>query len=145
MWLEKKLSCSWSYMHFSGSPLWKLFSTGADRIIGSYNRSIKQMEMGDLLNSVCMSWVFIVILHRCGWKYHLQNLHILIAGDTNIIYTIQRILLEWNTADNNYLNAQQILVWDFTHFLEFHNVLYNKQKYSKNIERCYLHIFFRVK
>ena len=29
--------------HFSGSPLWNLFSPGTDRIIGSYNRSIKCM------------------------------------------------------------------------------------------------------
>ena len=29
--------------HFSGSPLWNLFSPGAERIVGSYNRSIKCM------------------------------------------------------------------------------------------------------
>ena len=29
--------------HFSGSPLWNLFSPGAERMIGSYNRSIKSM------------------------------------------------------------------------------------------------------
>ena len=29
--------------HFSGSPLWNLFSPGANRIISSYNRSIKCM------------------------------------------------------------------------------------------------------
>ena len=29
--------------HFSGSPLWNLFSPGAERMIGSYNRSIKCM------------------------------------------------------------------------------------------------------
>ena len=29
--------------HFSGSPLWNLFSPGAERIIGSYNRSLKCM------------------------------------------------------------------------------------------------------
>ena len=29
--------------HFSGSPLWNLFSPGAERIVGSYNRSLKSM------------------------------------------------------------------------------------------------------
>ena len=29
--------------HFSGSPIWNLFSPGAERFIGSYNRSIKCM------------------------------------------------------------------------------------------------------
>ena len=29
--------------HFSGSPLWNLFSPGTERIVGSYNRSIKSM------------------------------------------------------------------------------------------------------
>ena len=29
--------------HFYGSPLWNLFSPGAERMIGSYNRSIKCM------------------------------------------------------------------------------------------------------
>ena len=29
--------------HFTGSPLWNLFSPGAEKLIGSYNRSIKSM------------------------------------------------------------------------------------------------------
>ena len=29
--------------HFSGSPLWSLFSPGTERFVGSYNRSIKSM------------------------------------------------------------------------------------------------------
>ena len=36
--------------HFSGSPLWNLFSPGAERIMGSYKRSIKSMMQLPLAN-----------------------------------------------------------------------------------------------
>ena len=37
-----KINNIWN-LHFSGSPLWNLFSPGAERFVGSYNKSMKCM------------------------------------------------------------------------------------------------------
>ena len=41
-----------SNTYFSGSPLWNLFSPGAERFVGSYNRSIKSMMKLPLATSL---------------------------------------------------------------------------------------------
>ena len=50
---------------------------------------------------ICVSWILIVILHYRGLKNHTQISSYSQRRIIHIIFTIQHVLLKWNTANNN--------------------------------------------